>query len=260
MKNAWHRIKAYIKHFFCAKSKRGDGVHSPFVFSFITDVKNEKNSYYIYSTIEQIRKSLLSDKSSIFVTDYGTGHSRKRQISDIAKTSAKSTRQAQLLFRMVRAYRPSTVLELGTCLGTTTLYLANGNTNACIHTFEGCPQTARIAALNFQQARCSNIQLHVGDLRSTLPATLNQLTDVDFVFFDANHQKEPTLHYFSQCIHKANNNSIFVFDDIHWSRGMEEAWDIVRQHPTVTTSIDLYHMGVLFFNPELPKAFFRIKL
>jgi predicted O-methyltransferase YrrM len=83
---------------------------------------------------------------------------------------------------------------------------------------------------------------------------------LDFVFFDANHQKQPTLQYFNQCIAKANKNGIFVFDDIHWSEGMEQAWEIVKQHPKVTTSIDLYHMGILFFNPELKPATYRIKL
>ena len=73
MHNTWHRIKSYLRHVFCAKTSRGDGVHSPFVFSFITDVKNEKNPYYAYTPIEQIRQNLLNDKTLLHTTDYGTG-------------------------------------------------------------------------------------------------------------------------------------------------------------------------------------------
>ena len=259
MKQGWFQIKAYIRHWFSSHSKRGDGVHSPFIFSFITDIKNEKHPYYAYHTIEQIRQNLRNDKETIHVTDFGTGVSRERAIRDIVKRSAKSAKEAQLLFRMVRAYQPSTILDLGTCLGTSTLYLSQGNTNAQVYTFEGCPETAKIAAINFKNAHAQNIQLCIGDLAETLPATLKQLSTVDFVFFDANHQKEPTLSYFQQCLQKVSTNGVFVFDDIHWSEGMQEAWDIIRQHPQVRISVDLFHVGILFFNPELKPAHYKIK-
>lgn len=260
MKNAWFRIKSYLWHFFHSKSSRGDGVHSPFVFSFITDIKNEKHPYYAYKGIEQLRQSLLHDSTSIFITDFGTGHSRSRKIADIAKHSAKGSKYAQLLFRMVRAYQPTTIFDLGTCLGTTTLYLAKGYSGAQVHSFEGCPNLAKIAQQNFNNARCTNIQQHVGDLQQTLPAALQQVDSVDFVFFDANHQLTPTVDYFNQCIEKANPKSVFVFDDIHWSTDMEAAWEIVKNHPKVTTSIDLYHFGILYFNTDLQPASYRIKM
>jgi predicted O-methyltransferase YrrM len=259
MKQPLFQIKAYLKHWFTSHSKRGDGVHSPFIFSFITDIKNEKHPYYAYKTIEQVRNNLLKDNSTIQVTDFGTGFSRERSVCDIEKRSAKSAKEAQLLFRMVRAYQPNTILDLGTCLGTSTLYLSMGNTNAQVYTFEGCPETAKIAAINFKNANAKNIQQRIGNLSETLPATLKHLNEVDFVFFDANHQKEATLSYFHQCLTKVSSHGIFVFDDIHWSEGMQEAWEIICQHPQVSVSIDLFHLGILFFNQELKPAHYKIK-
>lgn len=259
MKQKWFQIKAYLKHWFSSHSKRGDGVHSPFIFSFITDIKNEKHPYYTYRVIEQIRNSLLHDKSIIHVTDLGTGKSRSRAICDIAKRSLKPTKEAQLLFRMVNTYQPKTIIDLGTSLGTSTLYLAQGNPTATVYTFEGCPQTAKIAASNFKNARSSNIQLTIGDITTTLPNVLEKLPSIDFVFFDANHQKEPTLSYFQQCIQKASTHAVFVFDDIHWSEGMQEAWNMIRQHPQVRVSVDLFHLGILFLNPELKPAHYNLK-
>lgn len=256
----WQGVKSYIQHWWQSNSRRGDGIHSPFVFSFITDIKNEKHPFYAYQQIEQVRNNLLHDTHSIYVTDYGTSKSRPRRICDIVKKSAKSKRQAQLLFRMVRTFQPTVIFELGTCLGTTTLYLAHGCKNAQVHTFEGCPQTAGIAQTNFNNLQCTNIQLHVGDINTTLPQALQQVSQVDFVFFDANHQKEPTLAYFQQCLSKVTPQSVFVFDDIHWSPSMEEAWNTLSKHPLVSVSIDLYHLGVLFFNPELKKQHYQLKL
>lgn len=255
----FHSIKAYVRHFFTAKTRRGDGVHSPFIFSFITDVKNEKHPFYAYKAIENVRKSLLNDSSTISVTDYGTGSSNKRKVCDIAKRSCKPAKQAQLLFRIVNTYQPQTIFDLGTCLGTTTLYMAKANQNARIHTFEGCPEIAKIAQSNFTILQCKNIVQHIGDLKETLPNALQQVEKVDLVFFDANHQKEPTLAYFEQCLQKAHNQSIFIFDDIHWSKGMEEAWNIIRQNPRITVSLDLYHMGILFFSSHLKPAHYKLK-
>lgn len=256
----YHSAKAYIRHLFTAKTRRGDGVHSPFMFSFITDIKNEKHPYYAYKEIEDCRKNLLNDSTTIHITDYGTGSSNSRKISDIAKKSCKPAKQAQLLFRMVKTFNPYTIFELGTCLGTTTLYLAKAQKQACVHTFEGCPQLAQIAHTNFKNLHCSNIIQHVGNLQDTLPKALQDIDKVDLVFFDANHQKEPTITYFKQCLPKAHSHSIFIFDDIHWSKGMEEAWEIIKQHPNVTVSVDLYYMGILFFQPHLKPAHYKLKL
>lgn len=255
----WQAAKSYLKHCWQANSYRGDGIHSPFVFSFITDIKNEKHPFYAYQAIENIRHSLLQDTSVIHVTDYGTGKSRSRRICDIEKKSAKSSKQAQLLFRLVNAFQPQVILELGTCLGTTTLYLSKGNNHAQVHTFEGCPQTAQVAQTCFNSLSCSNITLHIGNINETLPSFIQQVNQLDFVFFDANHQKQPTLSYFEQCLSKAHEQSIFVFDDIHWSKGMEEAWNDIVKNPQVTVSIDLYHIGILFFNKELQKKHYQIK-
>jgi predicted O-methyltransferase YrrM len=81
----------------------------------------------------------------------------------------------------------------------------------------------------------------------------------DLVFFDGNHKKEPTLSYFEQCLPHIHPGTIFLFDDIHWSAGMEEAWNIIRNHPKVRVSIDLYHLGIVFFREELSKEDFTIR-
>jgi predicted O-methyltransferase YrrM len=79
------------------------------------------------------------------------------------------------------------------------------------------------------------------------------------VFFDGNHKKEATLRYFDMCLSHIHNNSILLFDDIHWSKGMKEAWENIRQHPSVVVSIDLFSMGIVFFRKELSKQDFVLR-
>jgi predicted O-methyltransferase YrrM len=83
-----------------------------------------------------------------------------------------------------------------------------------------------------------------------LPQVLARLDRVDLAYIDGNHRLHPTLQYFEQLLQKKTPDSIFIFDDIHWSAGMEEAWRTICQHPAVTCSIDLFFLGFVFFRPE----------
>lgn len=155
--------------------------------------------------------------------------------------------------------QPKNILELGTCLGVTTLYLSFSRPSAQIYTIEGCPNIARIAQQNFKNAKASNIKSIVGNINTQLPKVLSSIDELGMVFFDANHTKEATLNYFYQCLEKVNNNTIFIFDDIYWSEEMTQAWQEIYNNQAVTYSIDLFSMGIVFFNKEWKKSHFRIK-
>lgn len=80
------------------------------------------------------------------------------------------------------------------------------------------------------------------------------------VFFDGNHQKEATLRYFEKMLPLSHNNSVFIFDDIHWSREMEEAWEQIKVHPSVRVSIDTFQWGLVFFRREQAKEHFVVRV
>ena len=140
-----YHIKRFIRHWFSAHHSGGIGIHSPFAYHFATRVLKENYSYYCYEWIEKVRRKLKRHKTVISVTDYGTGPSCERKVCDIAAKSLKSPRQSQLLFRTALAYKSRNILELGTSLGITTMYLSQAYTKANITTLEGCPQTASVA-------------------------------------------------------------------------------------------------------------------
>ena len=164
-----------------------------------------------------------------------------------------------MLFRFACLMQPKNILELGTSLGITTLYLSFARSSGNIYTIEGCPNIAKIAQTNFKNAKATNIDSTVGNLDKKLPEILTKIDSLDMVFFDANHTKEATLNYFYQCLEKANNNTVFIFDDIYWSEGMTEAWKEIYNNEKVTYSIDLFHLGMVFFNKEWIKSHFKVK-
>ena len=237
----------YLKYYITASNRKGHGVHSPFVFEFIKNVLNDKKEYPFYQPIEKIRKTLLANNDLIEVEDFGAGSTviktKQRVVKDIAASSLKPKKYSQLLFRIVQYYKKINILELGTSLGTTSAYFASAS-NAVVTTMEGSINIAAIANKNFSLLGLKNIEIIQGDFNNTLPVFLSSNKNIDFVFLDGNHRKAPTLKYFEEILLNANEETIFVFDDIHWSKEMEEAWDIIKKHNQVTLTIDLFFIGI----------------
>lgn len=251
----------YLKYWFSASNGKGHGVHSPFVFDFITSVLNDKRYYYTYDAVEAMRDRMLADKRVLTVQDLGAGSaltaSRQRTVGSIARQAAKPPKYGKLMFRMVEKYQPGIILELGTSLGITTSYLAGANRSAQLYTIEGAPEVAAIARDNFKALELPFVQLREGNFDEVLPRLLSELPRVDFAFIDGNHREQPTLDYFHQLLQKRGEKMILVFDDIHWSQGMEAAWKAIREHPEVQLTIDLFFVGIVVFDPafRVPQHF-----
>ncbi|MGI8951269.1 MAG: O-methyltransferase [Chitinophagaceae bacterium] len=246
--------KKYIHYLLTASNGKGHGIHSPFVFEFIKEVLNDKKNYDCYKKIEALREQLKQNETILTIEDFGAGSradlQQKRKVSQIAKSALKSKKFSQLLFRIVNFYQPKNILELGTSLGITTAYLASGNLNAQVITMEGSHEIANVARKNFEQLHLKNLQLIEGNFDDNLPAIIHQLLTINFAFIDGNHRKEPTLNYFNQLINHSTQSSILIFDDIHWSKEMEEAWQEIQLHNSVSLTIDLFFIGLVFLRKE----------
>ena len=244
----------YFKHLLTASNGRGHGMHSPFVFDFITKILNDKTVYPEYEKVEALRMQLSNDSAVLEVKDFGAGSvidkKSKRSISSIAKNAAKPKKFGQLLFRMVKHYEPATILELGTSLGITTSYLSLAKPDARLITMEGSKEIADFAKQDFQKLKLKNPELIEGNFDNTLSSVVRGLSSVDFAFIDGNHRKGPTQRYFKELLAKTNNDSILVFDDIHWSSEMEAAWETIKDHEDVRCSIDLFFIGIILFRKE----------
>ncbi len=264
LKSLLQRAQIALRFFaYRIESSNSHNLHSPFVFQLYRNVICNKLNLDAYRLIEQQRKSLLADIRKIQITDFGAGSlikpSRTRKVSDIARHSAKAAKFGKLLHRLVLFFKPGVILDLGTSLGVTTAYLASAAPQGQVYTFEGCPATADIAKETFTKLHLPNIRLLQGNMDETLPALLEEVNKVDFVFLDGNHRLEPTLRYFNLCLQKAHEQSVFIFDDIHWSAEMREAWWQVKAHPQVLLTIDLFFIGLVFFRNKQPKQHFVLK-
>lgn len=254
------RIKSFLRYILRSTNKHG--VHPPFIFDLVSNVIESKKHYYAFDEIEALRKSLLNDNRTVEIEDLGAkgnGEVKNTSVNRVASQSLKRTKHAQLLFRLINYFKPSNILELGTSLGITTLYLSKASGTSNVTTIEGSENIAKIAQDNFKKLNANNITSIVGDFETALPDFIHKSDTIDFVFIDGNHRKEATLRYFNLLLPKLPNNAVVVFDDIYWSQGMAEAWEKIKKHDRVTSTIDLFEMGIVFLKEGLAKQHFSIR-
>lgn len=256
--NSIYRVYYFLNHILTARNTNGFGVHSPFVFQFTRYVISEKNPFYIFVEIEKIRNKWLKINSEIEIEDFGTRNNKIRTISDIASKSLIRPKYGRLLFRIINYYKLTNLLELGTSLGISTAYIASCSCKDKCITLEGCKNTAEIAQKTFDELNLKNVEIIIGNINNTIEVAINKLSSVDFVYFDANHSQEGTISYFETILPFINTNSILVFDDIYWSKGMKNAWEIIKSNNKVTSTIDLFQIGIVFFNPDLNKKHYKM--
>lgn len=240
-------------------------VHSPFLFTLTNEALRKRRLPAETRPLEEIRKECLKSKEIIRKTDYGETDKQKAPraypvtVVHIARTSLTPPRNAGRLYRLARFMKPSNILEIGTSLGITTAYLAIAVPAARIMTLEGCPELSMKAKTHFSRLGIKNIELLEGRFEDSLPVALDRLGRVDLVYIDGNHCREAMLKYYDQCLAHAGNETIMIFDDIHYSPGMEEAWNILREKEEVRVSLDLFTSGWLIFRKESSKQHFRLR-
>lgn len=252
-KDQWQLAKKYIRYRFRAGNRHD--VHSPFVYAIADQLLRDRRPRPAFKQVEALRKRLLASTATVNVTDLGAGSlvsgGTVRRISDITKYAAKPPKYGQFFYRAVEYFKPAHLLELGTSMGLSTAYMASANPQATVTTIEGCPNIAKQAGENFASLGLQNIRQVTGNFDHVLPEVLATIPSLDWVFIDGNHRAAPTIAYFEACLPRVHNDTILIFDDIHWTEDMEQAWEHIKAHPAVTVTIDLFFIGLVFFKSDV---------
>ena len=259
-----HRLnvaKEFILYRCTAKPTTGHGIHSPMVYDFTRTVLGNHNNLDTPNEVNWFRDWHMDSQISLAPSDYGASSrnmKKSEKLDILIRNSSVSPKAGAMLNRLAKWANAKHILELGTSVGISTMYLASANPNSTVVTLEGDWQRVEFATNSFDLFNFKNIKLIEGDFDQGLKQAFDILPTLDIVFFDGNHKAEPTLRYFKQCLKHINENSIFIFDDIRWSHEMYKAWKVVSKHKSVSISIDLFQMGIVFFRKGIIKQHFKI--
>jgi len=252
----------FIQYKLSAKHKKGHGIHSPFMYDLIRFVFRNKKINDDLRKIINIHKQYKKSELIINYKEIGAGskytHKKSQKIGEIIKKSSITIKHGKLIYDLIRYFEPTSILELGSSVGVSSMYISQAAFNSHFTSIEGIQEKLEVAkkiSLDLKQ----NTEFICGDFDAVLDSVVENYDKLDFVFFDGNHKKQSTIKYFETCLNKIHNNSVFIFDDIHWSKEMEEAWNYIINHRNVKVSVDLFRMGLIFFKQELSYEKYVIK-
>jgi predicted O-methyltransferase YrrM len=244
------RLKSYLKYLLVSKNRKGHGIHSPFVFDLVTRNFRNKTDPAVVSLIEGIRRKLNHDRRTIEMIDFGTGSEGRgrmaRKISGIARRSCVPEKYGRLLCQMAQEFGDGMILEFGTSLGISAMYMASASSGPQVITMEGSPEVAEIARENFADAGLENIRVLTGSFDALLPEIEAMKVKPGLVFIDGNHRKKPVMDYILKVVQLGVEKGVIIIDDINHSAEMAEAWEEIKMNPAATLTVDIYRMGLVF--------------
>jgi predicted O-methyltransferase YrrM len=276
--NLYHPF-ATVRHLLIAQSTAGHGVHSPFIYDFLTTVIRNKTDDHIVRHVERLRSEMLADDRIISITDLGAGSLRmkgaERKVRDIARAAALPLKQAALLARMVQGswdrvqgdrlraqgsghMANGIILELGTSLGISTLALALAAPEQRVVTVEGCPELAEIAASNMARHGAGNVTVLNMEFSEALGKIRDEGTKVSFAFIDGNHRGGALAEYAGR-IAETGEEMIIVADDIRLTRDMYSGWKSIVREGLADVSMETLRFGILFRINGITPGSYRIR-
>lgn len=258
------RIFKYFQHLFYIRHRKGHGIHSPYLFEFVHEVVFNASQREVPAGIRETHRKLRNDREPLpaVTADPGAGskvnQSEKRSVGFFVRKASVSRKYGALLYRITNWFRPDVILELGTGLGISTLYLAAGSDQVPVHSIEGNPERANFAGEFIKRCGPDGVKVHHGALGEVMEQLLPDISGRFVAFVDADHRFGPTIENVRKIMERAGDEAVLIMDDIYWSKEMNKAWKEVISWSGVRVSIDLFQMGILLLRKDLHKASLKI--
>lgn len=241
MANYFYKLKKQVRYRLKTRHRKGHGIHSPYLYRFITSIIQEKHPYYCFDPIENLRKKFNSDPST-----------RYRELTHLHR-SKNVAKNGQLIFRIVQDSAFDSMLEIGTLSGFETQYMALAKPGVPCYSVTKSTESADLAAKGYEAQRLGGIKLKLLEAKENYADYLQSFKSLDFVLFNHLTDSEELYRIAIQCLAKKKTSSIFVFMNIHKNPEMNLLWKKIRMHQEVQTTMDTYQLGIVLFNPELEK-------
>lgn len=250
----------YIKYRWKAKGRHG--IHSPFIYDFADQCLPIHLNINEIDKIIKLQSKLKVDSSSLQITDAGAGSKKLgqiRKVQDIYKTSSSKGKYGELLYKIVKHYSCSSVLEMGTSLGVGTGYMALASPTCKITTIDACKETIERAQKSLSEAKLNQNITFVHQRFIDFLEESDGTTKYDLIFVDGHHDGAALSDYMQLLQKVSHDQTLFILDDIRWSSSMLKAWKDLSHSNDYHVAIDLFRFGILLKRPEQEKENFILR-
>ena len=243
------RVRRSRGRFVAGRLSSHDGVEAE-VLGAIRAALNEESSAEERAWCDRIEAKRRELSTSTEVVEFAAFDGEPTPDRTVGKMteSSKPARWAYLLFRIVRAPKPASALELGACVGVSAAYQAAAlelNGAGRLVSLEGVPALAERSELTQKELgldeRCRFV---LGRFADTLPGVLDELGTIDYAFVDEHHQEKPTREYTELILAHARPGTVLVYDDLAHFPGVYRAWQTFQDDPRFGLMVDLRTIGI----------------
>lgn len=214
-----------IKLLYKIRHHRGHGIHSPFVFNLINKVIEEKSPYLIYEDIQCHLESTPALKYKI-------------------------TKYNKLSFRLVNYFGAKRILELGSGTGINTLYLTAYTSNTVCVCYE-TDDKKYVEAKERYKDWDRNIILHT----ESFPV-LEEKQDCVFINLNSSGCLPESLPEYLESI--SHEKTFIVVEGIRTNSRCKMLWKGIADIQARTAMLDLFNIGIIFFDKQLYRWNYQI--
>lgn len=220
----YRRSKIATKLLYKVRHHKGHGVHSPFVFNLINNVIEEKRPYYSYQDLKDFLNQFPDKKLTL----------KKDNL---------------LTFRLINYFSAKTILEVGTDDGVNTLCLtAPSSQIECIVVEKDEAKQKTLKDLYTLYPR--NITL-----KSTPTIPTDQSFDCIYVNLDNSNFDETDISALTNLCH---DKSFIIVKGIRTNKKQNKLWKCLTANERRTAELDLFNIGILFFDKQLYRWKYQI--
>lgn len=243
--NKWAQIYRMLFH------RKGHGVHSPFVFDLITHVIEQPLHYYHYKEMDLVRLHLQLNVQPIIY------QGKPCAVQSYLRKYGVSRKEGELLFRLANHYKPHSILTMGSSMGLLPLYLTGYSSKACCITLEKNDEIALVAQEALKKRENRQIRIYPGLYEQSLPDALQELGEIDFLHISKALTTKELDALYHQCIPHMHDETIVMIGGIRDTSDKQKYWQQRCKDSQITTSVDLYRSGLIFFRPQLHKRMYK---
>ena len=223
------------------RSRKGFGVHSPFVYNLITKVVEEKAPFYAFEEIENFRKKLLNESN---------------ELSIITAKETQSPNFGAFLFRLMNFFRCKSVLQVGCSTGVMSLYLASVSRTQGEYFFLEERSILQEAETFAMAQHLQKVHFVTGNYEENLQNIKTNFPKMELIFINQLPDSMEIEKGLTWVEDFRDQKTIVLVNSIK-KKKMKALWNRLKNLPQARTTIDLRALGIVFFDGKLPKRHYK---